>query len=258
METIMANTRVVILAAGKGKRMGAEVPKPLVPIAGKPMITHLLTSVHESGVDGIPVVVVAPDSLEMFQAALDGQCTFAIQDEQLGTGHAVMSAKDALLGADRVVSLYGDHPFISAATLRSLVDLHDAHPGAIAMLTSTVPHFDPPYDAFRGWARMIRGENGEVTAIREAKDCSVAELAVREVNPGIYVFPAAWMWERLPKLENHNASGEYYLTDLIPIAFAEGMAIVTANADPLDVMGVNTKDELSRAEDVFNGKQAKK
>lgn len=254
----MHETRVVILAAGKGKRMGADVPKPLVPIAGRPMIAHLLDSVIASGVDTHPVVVVAPDCVEMFRKALDNLCDFATQEEQLGTGHAVMVAKDVVGDAKRVVILYGDHPFISASTLRELVALHDKRPDAVAMLTSTVPSYDGQYDAFRGWARIIRDEAGEVIAIREAKDCSDNERTVREVNPGIYAFPASWMWERLPGLGNANASGEYYLTELFTMAFAEGMGIVTATADPLDVMGINTPEELTRAEHVFSLRQKSK
>lgn len=165
-----------------------------------------------------------------------------------------MSAKDALAGADRVISLYGDHPFISADTLRSLAALHDANPQAIAMLTSTVPNFEAPFDMFCGWGRIIRNAEGQVVAIREAKDCTLEELTIREVNPGIYDIPAAWMWERLPNLKNNNAGGEYYLTDLVAIACAEGLPIATASANPLDVVGVNTKDELVKAEEIFNGK----
>lgn len=250
----MHDTRVIILAAGKGKRMGVGVPKPLVPIAGRPMIAHLLDSVIASGVDARPVVVVAPDCVAMFKAALDDRCDFAVQTQQLGTGHAVMSARDAVGEAKRVVILYGDHPFIGAATLRELVTLHDATPDAVAMLTSIVPSYEKPYDAFRGWARIIRDEAGKVIGIREAKDCRDDELALHEVNPGIYAFPAAWMWERLPHLGNANASGEYYLTELFTMAFDEGMNIVTAHAEPLDVMGVNTPDELQRAQEVFSAK----
>lgn len=254
----MHETRVVILAAGHGKRMGADVPKPLVPIAGRPMIAHLLDSVIASGVDARPVVVVAPDCVAMFKSALDNLCDFAVQMEQLGTGHAVMSAKDTVGNAKRVVILYGDHPFIGARTLKDLVALHDAHADAVAMLTSTVPNYDKPYDAFQGWARIIRDESGKVIAIREAKDCSDAQRKMREVNPGIYAFPASWMWERLPDVGKGNASGEYYLTELFTMAFDEGMSIVTASADPLDVMGINTPDELTRAEEIFSLKQENK
>lgn len=252
---VMAKTRVVILAAGKGKRMGSDVPKPLVPIAGEPMIAHLLRSVIASGVDSRPIVLVAPDSRERFVAAVGQFADFAEQTEQLGTGHAVMCAKDAIGSADRVVVLYGDHPFISSEVLRRLVDLHDDTPQALAMLTSVVPNFDAPYDVFRGWGRVIRDDSGSVATIREAKDASASELHVREVNPAIYAFPAAWLWEHLPKLGNKNASVEYYLTDLIPMAFAEGMPIVTAQADALDVVGVNTPDELAKAEAIFQRKK---
>lgn len=247
----MSTTRVVILAAGKGKRMGAELPKPLVPIAGRPMIAHLLESVRESGVDGRPIVVVAPDVAAIFAQTLNSALEYALQIEPLGTGHAVLSAKDAWKTADRIIVLYGDHPFISAQVLRRLVALHDTTPESVAMLTSTVPNFDAPYDAFRAWGRVLRDDQGEVIAIREAKDCSVGELAVREVNPGIYVFPAPWALEKLSLIGNENASKEYYLVDLIGFAMAEGRPIVTAEADPLDVIGVNTPDELRRAEEVF-------
>lgn len=247
----MNTTRVVILAAGKGKRMGAELPKPLVGVAGKPMIAHLVESVIASGVDAKPIVVVAPDSMTLFKDALGDSCDYAIQEEQLGTGNAVMSAREIVGSVGRVVILYGDHPFIPAKTLRNLVSLHDATPNAIAMLTSTVPSYDKPYDAFMGWARVVRGAAGNVVGICEAKDCRANERALHEVNPGIYAFLAGWMWERLPKLSNKNASGEYYLTELIAMAFEEGMAVVTASADPLDVMGINTPEERAAAEQIF-------
>ncbi len=252
----MMNTRVVILAAGKGKRMGAELPKPLVSVAGKPMIAHLVESVIASRVDAKPIVVVAPDSMTLFKDALGDSCDYAVQNEQLGTGHAVMSAKSIVGSAGRVVILYGDHPFIPAETLRNLVSLHDATPNAIAMLTSTVPNYDKPYDAFTGWARVVRDATGKVVGICEAKDCRANEQALHEVNPGIYAFPAGWMWERLPKLSNQNASGEYYLTELIAMAFEEGIVVVTASADPLDVMGINTPEERATAEEVFAQRQA--
>ncbi len=251
---IMAKTRVVILAAGKGKRMGVDVPKPLMPISGKPMIAHLIASVVASGVDARPIVVVAPDCLELFKTTLGDVCDYAVQAEQLGTGHAVLQAREAIDGADSVVVLYGDHPFIPASTLVELVTLHDKEPDSVAMLTSTVPDYEAPYDAFVSWGRILRGSKGEVEDIREVKDCTDNEKEIREVNPALYAFPCAWLWQQLPKLDTENASQEFYLTDVIPLAVAEGRPIVTAPADPLDVMGVNTIDELKRAEEVFEKK----
>ncbi|HCC83662.1 TPA: hypothetical protein DEP96_02320 [Candidatus Uhrbacteria bacterium] len=253
----MVKTRVVILAAGKGKRMASELPKPLVAISGRPMIAHLISSVVSSEVDLRPIVVVAPDSLELFKTTLGDVCDYAVQSEQLGTGHAVLQAKEALEGADSVVVLYGDHPFIPASTLVELVKLHDEQPDSVAMLTSTVPNYEAPYDAFVSWGRILRGSKGEVEDIREVKDCTETEKQIREVNPALYAFPCAWLWQQLPKLDTENASQEFYLTDVIPLAVSEGRPIVTASADPLDVMGVNTLDELSRAEEVFNKKEHK-
>ncbi len=250
----MMNTRVVILAAGQGKRMASSIPKPLMPISGRPMIMHLIENVQKSGIDARPIVVVAPDSLALFKKTLGDICDFAIQKEQLGTGHAVMSARQELRTAKRVIVLYGDHPFIPAETLRALVSLHDENPEAIAMLTCKVPSFVAPYDVFASWGKIIRNASGSVLTIREIKDCSIDERQVREVNSGIYAFPASWMWRQLPRLTTKNAGGEYYLTELITLACNEDVGIITASADPLDVMGVNTPDELVAAETIFNNK----
>lgn len=254
----MTKTRVVILAAGKGKRMGAQVPKPLVPIAGKPMIAHLLDRVAASRVDGRPIVVVAPDSVAQFREELDGTCDFAIQDKQLGTGHAVLSARAVAGDAANILVLYGDHPFVSAEAIRTLQNLHEARHAVISMLTATVPSFDGAFGMFQSWGRILRDATGQLLGSREVKDSTPAELTIREVNPCLYIFETRWLWEHLPLLNTNNAGQEYYLTDLIALALAEGREVATASADPLDVMGVNTPDELDRAEEVFNGKQAVK
>lgn len=253
----MANTRVIILAAGQGKRMGAEMPKPLLPISGKPMIVHLLDRVRQSGLDGRPIIVVAPDSIAKFQEALGETCDYAVQGKQLGTGHAVLSAKEVARDAEHVLVLYGDHPFVSAEAIRTLQNLHETRHAVISMLTATVPNFDGEFAMFKSWGRILRDEQGMLFGSREVKDSSPEELAIREVNPCLYIFQTDWLWEHLPLLNTNNAGGEYYLTDLIALALAEGREVATAEAEPLDVMGVNTPAELTRAEEVFNNKQAK-
>lgn len=247
----MPTTRVVILAAGKGTRMKSDLPKPLIQVLGESMIERLVKSVKESGVDQRPVVVVGAWSEQMFRDVLKDGVGYAVQAEQLGTGHALRCAKEATDGADRVVVLYGDHPFIRAEVIQRLVGIQNEHPDSVAMLTARVPNFEGNFSTFVRWGRILRDGEGKVVAIREAKDASADELAVMEVNPAIFAFPASWAWERLEHLKNTNASGEYYLTDLIGIAMSEGVPIVTADADPMDVVGINSPEELIKAEEMM-------
>jgi len=254
----MNDTKVVILAAGKGKRMGANIPKPLVPVAGKPMISHLLDRIRVSGLDEKPVVIVSVDGKADFEAELGDSVNFAVQLEQNGTGDALRYAEEACKGASRIIVLYGDHPFIGPDVLKQLADLSSKNPGDIAMLTATVPNFEGDFGMFVKWGKIVRagsvkghGDAMPVQALREVKDCSVEELEIKEVNPGIYAFPVPWVFDRLKDVKNENASGEYYLTDLIGLAMQEGRKIVTASVDPLQVVGINTPDELKKAEELL-------
>lgn len=244
-------TRIVVLAAGKGSRMGADIPKPLVEISGRPMIEHLLDSIQDSGIGQRPIVVVAPDTIDQFHSVCGDGCEYAVQDKQLGTGHAVMSAREAANGAETIITLYGDHPFLSAETIQTLYNLHEEHGATISMLTTKVPNFKGKHCAFDNWGRIIRDETGQIMAIREAKDATETEREIKEVNPSLFAFDAQWLWEHLPEIKNKNASGEYYLTDLVEMAIEEGQDIITASAEPFEVMGVNTREELEAAEEIF-------
>lgn len=247
----MQSTQVVILAAGKGKRMGGSVPKPLVSISGKPMLAHLLENLQKSAIDPKPIVVVHPDYQELFQKALHADVVFAHQIEQLGTGHAVMSALPVVReGATHVMVLYGDHPFLSPEILGSLPKMAQINPEALVMLTAKVPNFIDKYAGFVSWGRIVRDANDKVVAIREAKDATEEERALTELNPAIYCFPLSLLRRALPQLSNANASGEYYLTDVIAFAMREGTEIVTRSVDALEVIGVNTPDELKMAESI--------
>lgn len=242
------STRVVILAAGKGKRMGASIPKPLVSIAGKPMIQHLIKNVADSGMDKRPILIVAPDGVDLFRQALGDVCEYAIQAEQKGTGHAVAQAEENAKSAETIIVLYGDHPFLSPEVIRSLGVLKQEHGATVAMLTVTVPNFEGDYATFEKWGRILRGANGEVIGNREFKDATDEEKQIRELNPCMYAFDAAWLWEHLKMLTSANAAGEYYLTDVIAMAMQEGRTIVTASGQPFEVVGVNTPEELQTAE----------
>ena len=247
----MADTKVVILAAGKGTRMKAELPKPLVKIAGKSMVEHLLDRVEQAGIDSRPIIVVAADTIELFKQTLGDRAEFVLQTEILGTGHAVKVTKEACGEAKNILVLYGDHPFIPASVMHRLVQLGKRHPQALVMLTAKVPNFEGEYDGFKAWGRVLRDHDGRVTALREVKDATEAERSIQELNPAIYVFPAPWVWENLEQITNKNASGEYYLTDLVERARTTKCEIVTETVDALQVIGINTPDELKRAEHAY-------
>jgi bifunctional UDP-N-acetylglucosamine pyrophosphorylase/glucosamine-1-phosphate N-acetyltransferase len=247
----MSDTKVVILAAGRGTRMKAEVPKPLVKIAGKPMVVHLLERVEQAGIDSKPVVVVAPDTLELFKQELGDRVDYAVQERQLGTGDATKAAREACGEASHVLILYGDHPFIGAQIIHKLTDLARKHLDALVMLTSTVPNFENEYAGFNAWSRIIRDADGKIVGDRQFKDATPEILEIKELNPCIFVFPAAWLWTSLEKLDNKNANGEFYLTDLVMMAMEDKKEIVSETVDTMEVIGINTQDELKRAENAY-------
>lgn len=246
----MLKTKVVILAAGKGTRMKSEVPKPLVQIAGKPMIVHLLERIADSGLDAKPVVVVSAEKAQIFKDSLGEAVDYAVQTEQLGTAHALRAAEQACGDAQCVVVLYGDHPFLSAEAIRSLEQLSAEHPEAVVMLTATVPSFEAPYESFKAWGRILRDAQDKVVGIVEAKEATDDQLKINEINPAMFAFPGAWLWRALDAVNNENIKGEYYLTDIIGIAMREKKEIVTASVDAMEVMGVNTPEELQLAEKI--------
>jgi bifunctional UDP-N-acetylglucosamine pyrophosphorylase / glucosamine-1-phosphate N-acetyltransferase len=243
----MEKIKIVILAAGKGKRMKCELPKVLVKLKGQPMIEYLVKSCLESGVDSSPIIVVSPDNKEIIGRALaEYPCQYAIQAEQLGTGHALACAESLIdKSVDHVICLYGDHPFVSAATIRKLAASHN---GAITMLTTKVDDFEDWRRCFYSWGRIIRDRSGRIIKNVEFRDASDEIRQIKEVNPSMCRFDCRWLWKNLKKLDNHNAQGEYYLTDLVKMAFAQNLAIQDYYLEAKEVMGLNSQEELAVAE----------
>jgi bifunctional UDP-N-acetylglucosamine pyrophosphorylase / glucosamine-1-phosphate N-acetyltransferase len=237
---------IVILAAGQGTRMKSELPKVLVPINGKPMIEHLVRSIIKSGVDKNPIVVVSKDNNLLIKRALRKyDCRYTIQNKQLGTGHALASVKKLVYKqAGYLISFYGDHPFVSDKTITQLAK---AHNGPITMMTLKLKDFKGWRQGFYSWGRVIRNRDG-IKAIVEFKDADEETKKITEVNPGFYCFDNIWLWKNINKLKNINAQKEYYITDLVKIAFAQGLSINSVQIDPKEAIGVNTKEELERAE----------
>ena len=229
---------IVILAAGQGKRMHSNLPKVLHPLAGMPLLAHVIDSarrlspqtlclVYGHGGDAVRATLDAPD------------LAWALQEPQLGTGHAVQQALPFLKGDGTTLILYGDVPLIRSETLERL--LHAAQ-DALAILT--VELSDPG-----GYGRIVRNDAGQVIRIVEQKDSTPEERCIREINTGIMAMPSARLGDWLARLSNNNAQKEYYLTDIVGMAVAEGLPIRTANPkNEWEVLGVNSKVQLAELE----------
>jgi len=232
---------VIVMAAGKGTRMQSELPKVLHPALGRPLIDYVLETAQALNPEKI-VVVVGHQAELVMQATAQFPITFARQEPQLGTGHAVMQTENQLKDFDgEVLILSGDAPLVSAKTLRDLTALHRATGAVATVLTAEL---DEP----TGYGRIIRQQE-KVLKIVEQKDASEVERSVKEINSGVYVFSAKPLFEALGNITTKNAQQEYYLTDVFGIFFAQGKkvsAFQTENAN--EIVGINTPVQLLEAE----------
>jgi bifunctional UDP-N-acetylglucosamine pyrophosphorylase/glucosamine-1-phosphate N-acetyltransferase len=229
---------IVILAAGQGTRMRSALPKVLHPIAGKSMLGHVIDTARKLAPSSMQVVIGHGADKVREQLAAD-DLSFALQAEQLGTGHAVAQALPKL-SADTVLILYGDVPLIEEQTLQRLLALVNEQ--QLGLLT--VELADPT-----GYGRILRNEQGHVQAIVEQKDATDAQRAIREGNTGILAVPGKRLADWLGRLSNSNAQGEYYLTDVIAMAVADGLVVATEQAgDEMEVLGANDRIQLAQLE----------
>ena len=244
------HTAIVVLAAGKGKRMNADVPKVLVEIGGKPMIEHVLSAIEASEVDGKPVVVYG-NGTEAVRDYVGDRAVSVLQAQQLGTAHALMAAREEILsrkGTTCVAVMNGDNPFISPETIQKVTEYHDQKPCPIIVAVGTVDSYEGWQSAFQSFGRIVRGEDKFIVAIREAKDASPEELDIREVNSAFYVFNHDWLWENIERVGNQNAQNEFYLTDMIQIAVDQGLPVRTFPIPIEECVGVNRLEEKEIAE----------
>jgi bifunctional UDP-N-acetylglucosamine pyrophosphorylase / glucosamine-1-phosphate N-acetyltransferase len=229
---------IIVLAAGLGKRMRSGLPKVLHPLAGRPLLAHVLDTARELAPRKI--VVVHGHGAEKVRAAFpDNHIEWALQAEQLGTAHAVMQAMPSISASADVLLLYGDVPLVRAATLKRLLE---AGRDGVAVLTAELE--DPA-----AYGRVVRDDSGRVSRIVELRDASKAERAIREINAGFYALGAKRLAGWLKKIGNRNAQKEYYLTDLVGLAVAEGVPVNAVKAaHAWEAAGVNSKRELAELE----------
>ena len=236
--------RAVVLAAGMGTRMKSQLPKVLHAIGGKPLIQHCITTAVEAS--GQAPVLVVGHAAEEVRAAVGDKARFVEQREQLGTGHAVLQAEQAAAGAPVILVTYGDMPLLKPETLRALMQSRERAGAAVAMLTLST-------DNARGFGRIIRAADGErVLAIVEEVSCSPEQLAIKEVNVGVYALDGDWVWGALRRIQPNPRKGEYFLTDLVEIAVADGREVrAVVTRDEAECIGINTRVDLADAEAVL-------
>lgn len=237
---------VVILAAGKGTRMRSDLPKVLHPVAHKSMVQHVIDTAHSIGSDAIQLVYgYGADKLK--SALGEQQLNWILQAEQLGTGHAVAQAIPNIDDNDTVLILYGDVPLIQPSTLEALLAARPENGVAILTVNLANP---------MGYGRIVR-EQGKVVGIVEHKDANVEQLLINEINTGIMAVPGKLLKTWLSRLSNNNAQGEYYLTDIIAMAHADGVAIDTAQPQSaIEVEGANNRVQLAQLERAYQARKA--
>jgi bifunctional UDP-N-acetylglucosamine pyrophosphorylase/glucosamine-1-phosphate N-acetyltransferase len=235
----MRQIGVVIMAAGQGTRMRSGVPKVLHAICGKPLILHALATARALHPDRM-AVVIGHGAERVREAAAADDVACVIQEQQLGTGHAVLSAAKAFRDfAGDVVILSGDVPLIRARTLQAMIEHHRRQQAALTLLTALL-------DRPQGYGRIVRDRRGRLAGIVEEKDATDAQRSIAEVNAGVYVGSAGFVFSALRKIGNHNQQGEYYLPDIVAVGRDQNEIIETMPVDDYrEMLGVNTREELA-------------
>lgn len=234
----------LILAAGKGKRMKSNLPKVLHKVCGKEMVNIVIDTMKKSGINDVNVIIGKGAEL-VKEATADKNVSYSFQEEQLGTGDAVKRAKEFLKGKKGTVAIFtGDAPLITEETVEKAIDFHENGEYTATVLTSII---DNP----EGYGRIIRNEDGSLKKIVEHKDCSREELCVKEINSAMYCFDIENLLNSLDKINNNNAQGEYYLTDVIEILESKGKKVGAISVPFEQTLGVNSRVQLSEVAQIM-------
>lgn len=246
---MLEDVQILVLAGGMGTRMnGPDLPKVLTPLNGRPLISYLLDELKKLDLSLEPAIVVGA-SANKVKDELGAQYLYIHQDKQLGTGHAVACAKKALVGkAGTVIVLYGDHPLVTAEMVHNLAKKHQESKATMTLGIVSVPDFNDWRSAFNSFGRVIRSPDNKLQGIVEFKDATDKQKTITEVNPSYFCFDAEWLWKKIDSINSSNAQHEYYLTDLLKMAFEQNQPISTIEIDPPEGLGVNTPQELRNVE----------
>lgn len=231
----------IILAAGKGSRMKSELPKVLHRLNGKPMVQYVLEACQSANVENL-VLVVGHKAKSVINE-IGEHYTYALQEEQLGTGHAVMCTREFLENKEgTTLVLCGDTPLITSETISKLIEMHETNNSSATILTTVL---DNP----TGYGRIMRNEKGQVAKVVEEKDTNDIEKKVKEVNTGTCCFNNKMLFDYLSKINNHNAQGEYYITDVIELLVEKGEKVLACETNSDEAVGINTIETLKEVEE---------
>ncbi len=247
----MQKTEIILLAGGKGTRMGGDQPKVLTELGGTTLAEHVLVNLSQLPLDHSPLIVVGYKA-DMVRQALGEHHRYAYQHEQRGTGHAVHEALPLIKPATKhIVVLYGDQPLLNHRSIARLIEMHTAMGAPVTIATVNVTDFSDWRASFLDFGRIVRDANGHIIRIVERKDATDTERTLTEVNPGYYAFTVNWIRTYITELTAANASGELYLTDLIGFAMEQGHAIPSIAVDAHEALGVNTPQQLAIVESLM-------
>ncbi|HXV79288.1 MAG TPA: bifunctional UDP-N-acetylglucosamine diphosphorylase/glucosamine-1-phosphate N-acetyltransferase GlmU [Candidatus Binatia bacterium] len=238
----MNDVGVIILAAGLGRRMKSRLPKVMHPLSGKPLLCHVLSAAQELEPDKLGIII-GHGAEAVRQACRNDDISWVVQERQLGTGHAVRCAKSTFREfAGDILILSGDVPLISKRTLNAILHEHRQHRACLTLVTTSLK--EP-----QGYGRVLRDADGEIAGVVEERDATDDQRQIEEINAGIYVASAQFLFSALEKVKNHNEQSEYYLPDIVVIALQQGEKVATVKVDDArEVMGINTREELAQME----------
>lgn len=238
----------IIMAAGKGTRMKSDLAKVLHPLNGKPMIHYVIQLARDLGSDRV-IAIIGHQKDRVKEVLKDERIEFAVQEPQLGTGHAVMQTESMLADYDGpVLVLSGDAPVLTYDTMKHLIGLHRSESAVATVLTTHMP--DPT-----GYGRIIRNADGSVRKTVEHKDATDQEKKIDEINSGIYMFGSAELFQALKKINSNNAQNEYYLPDVLKVFIDNGKKVCAyITEDYREITGINTVEQLKEAEAILNSK----
>jgi bifunctional UDP-N-acetylglucosamine pyrophosphorylase/glucosamine-1-phosphate N-acetyltransferase len=245
----MDKVQIIILAAGKGMRMKSEDPKALSVLKGKPFLKHILDTIQTLNLPIKPVIVIGHKK-ERILEVIGKEHNYAHQEEQLGTGHAVLSAKNKIdTGSKITLVMSTDQPLVSKKTILEIIERQLQKKPAITLATALLSDFKDWRKGAMQFGRIIRDQNQELKDVVEFKDANDKQKEITEVNPAIYAFDSEWLWSNIDKLKKENSQKEYYLTELVKLACEQGEKIETVPLENvLEVLQPNSKEELDTLE----------
>ncbi|PIY93352.1 MAG: hypothetical protein COY69_02090 [Candidatus Magasanikbacteria bacterium CG_4_10_14_0_8_um_filter_32_14] len=240
---------VIVLAAGKGTRLNCtDRPKVMLDLNGQPIVKYVIDTLRKVGFSNEQICLVVGFKNELVKEYFGDTFRYALQEPQLGTGHAVMMAENVMKTKfEHIVVIYGDSPFISEETIRAIVSNNVENKTAVTMTSVLSENYGGSNARFFDFGRVVRDEADNILNITEKKDCTEEQLKIKEGNAGYYCFESKWLWDNLQKIKNNNVQNEYYLTDLVHMAISQGKKVESVVIPAEETIGINTLEQLEQA-----------